>query len=188
MTAVADLDGSRYVFPTMSDSKPIEHDLLESFIGTTLVTDKVTIQPTSIDDKHVVIEGRLAVEDDQDDVEDLVEAVAFGFLFTLGVLSFADAVPAGNSGEYGFRPDDQLTGTDLLRHVQFRRGELRLSLDYLRGRMLKTTVVVRQDGTFEVTTMNRGIAATKWIERLQGKEPKVEKEPPTPQTPPQVLN
>lgn len=50
------------------------------------------INPTSADDKHVRIEGRLGLEEDEDGepVND-TEHYAFGFIYTLGVLSFADA-------------------------------------------------------------------------------------------------
>lgn len=48
--------------------------------------------PTICDDKHVRIEGRLGLEEDEDGepVND-AEHYAFGFIYALGVLSFADA-------------------------------------------------------------------------------------------------
>lgn len=173
----------------MSDDQPVEHDLIRSFVGAEIETVETRIQETSNGDKHVVIVGRLAVDDGEDeDVGDLVEAVAFGLIYTLALCSFTDAVPAGNSGEYGFKPDDQLTAADMLRHLRFRRGELHLYVDYLRGRMLKTSVVVRKDGTFELETVNRGTVAVKWIERLQGKGDEPAKAPSAPPAPPRMLN
>jgi hypothetical protein len=44
------------------------------------------------------------------------------------------------------------------------------SRDYVRGRCMKTTIVVRADGTFVLDTVNRGEAATRWVARLQGKK------------------
>lgn len=35
---------------------------------------------------------------------------------------------------------------------------------------MKTTIVIRKDGTFMLDTVNRGEAATRWIARLQGKK------------------
>jgi hypothetical protein len=48
------------------------------------------INPTSADDKHVRINGRLGLEEDEDG-EPVNDAV--GFIYALGVLSFADARP-----------------------------------------------------------------------------------------------
>ncbi len=97
----------------MSDEQPVEHDLIRSFVGTEIETVDTRIEETTNGDKHVVIVGRLAVDDEEEeDVGDLVEAVAFGLIYTLALCSFTDAVPAGNSGEFGFKPDDQLSATD----------------------------------------------------------------------------
>ena len=43
-------------------------------------------------------------------------------------------------------------------------------VDYLRGRCLKTKVEIASDGTIVLDTVNRGKAATMWIERLRGKK------------------
>jgi hypothetical protein len=43
-------------------------------------------------------------------------------------------------------------------------------IDYLRGRCVKTTVEVSSDGKALVETVNRGQAATRWVERLRGKK------------------
>ena len=42
--------------------------------------------------------------------------------------------------------------------------------DYVRGRMMKTTVTVSPDGRFTLTTTNRGEAANRWVAQLQGKK------------------
>ncbi len=103
------------------------------------------------------------------DEEDYVEWSAFGLIYALGVLSFANARPRGVSGMDFEEKDDWLVG-DMLKHLRFERGELHFYADYIRGRMLKTTVVVRADGTFRLETVNRGQAATRWISKLQGKK------------------
>jgi hypothetical protein len=58
----------------------------------------------------------------------------------------------------------------MLRHLRFERGELHFYADYVRGRCMKTTVIVRSDGTFMLDAVNRGEAATRWIAKLQGKK------------------
>lgn len=59
---------------------------------------------------------------------------------------------------------------DMLRGLRFERGELHFHADYVRGRCIKTTVIVRADGTFLLESVNRGEAATRWIAKLQGKK------------------
>ncbi len=164
----------------------IEQHWITLIAGVELVTTDVRANATTSDDKHVVIEGRFAVEDELD-LDDHVEHLSLPLLFGVAALSFADAVPAGNSGEFGFDPNDQLRAEDVLRHLRYRRGELSVYLDYLRGRMIKTTVVVRPDGRFTIDTVNRGEAATRWLEMLQGR---MHANAPSsvPALPPRVLN
>lgn len=64
---------------------------------------------------------------------------------------------------------DEWTAADMLRHIRFERGELRFYTDYVRGRMMKTEVIVRANGTVTLTTTNRGEAAKRWVEKLQRK-------------------
>ena len=45
-----------------------------------------------------------------------------------------------------------------------------LETDYVRGRMMKTTVTVRGDGRFTVETVNRHEAAVRWLRTLEGKK------------------
>lgn len=123
-----------------------------------------TINPTSTGDRHVRVEGRLG-DDEQDDVE----WSAFGFIFAIGLLSFHDARPRGYSGMH-FNAHDQWTAADMQRHLRYERGRLAFDADYVRGRMMKTTVTIYADGRFTLDTMNRGESATRWITRIQGKK------------------
>ena len=117
--------------------------------------------PTSADDRHLLIEGRLGIEEDEDgEPHNDAERCALGFIYALGVLSFADARPRGVSGMHFDQKDDWSVG-DMLRRLRFERGELRFYADHVRGRCLKTTVVVRSDGTFPLDTVNRGEVATR---------------------------
>jgi hypothetical protein len=59
---------------------------------------------------------------------------------------------------------------DLLRHLTFVRGRLHFYADYVRGRMVKTTVEIDEDGKILLETVNRGEAATRWVAKLQGKK------------------
>ncbi len=145
-------------------TEPIEHELIRSVAGVDIKVHKTEKRPTTADDWHMVIEGRLGEADDDD-----VEFAGMGLLYALGLLSFADARPRGAS-ELDFDATDDWTAGDMLRHFRFERGELHFYADYVRGRCMKTDVVVRRDGTFRLETTNRGEAATRWIARLQGKK------------------
>ncbi len=150
--------------------EPIEYELLHQATLAEIAVTETRIEPTTADDKHVCLEGRLGLEEDEDgEPMDDVEHYAFGFIYALGMLSFADARPRGVSG-IDFEETDQWTAGDMLRRLRFEQGELHCYADYVRGRCMKTTVVVRADGTFRLETVNRGEAATRWIAKLQGKK------------------
>lgn len=93
---------------------------------------------------------------------------ALGRFFVLGLLSFADARPRGISGKW-YEDDDQSTAADMLRHLRFEHGELQLDVDYLRGRWVKTRIEVKSDGLVVLDTVNRGQAATRWVDEMRGK-------------------
>jgi hypothetical protein len=69
-----------------------------------------------------------------------------------------------------FQDDDQWYVGDMLRHLRYEHGELHFYADYVRGRMMKTTIHVRQDGTIQLETINRGESAARWVATLQGKK------------------
>ncbi len=104
------------------------------------------------------------------DGEEQAEWGSFGLMFTLAALSFADARPRGYS-EVEFIEADEFRITDFFDGLRFVRGELHLSSDYVRGRCMKTDIVVRQDGRVTLETRNRGEAALRWVDRLKGKKP-----------------
>ncbi len=146
----------------MEEREPVEHSLLKDATLLDFEVLETNIQPTvGNDDFHVVI--TLKTEDD------LLDKCAVGFMFTLAMLSFHDARPRGVSGQW-FEDDDQLSIGDLLKDFQYRAGVLHYYGDYLRGRCLKTSIEVHPNGKLKLETVNRGQAATRWIERLQGKK------------------
>ena len=122
------------------------------------------------DEAEFALRLTLSFDDEDSPEEDRAEIVewgALGFLFAIGVLSFADARPRGLSEV----ESDDFRLSDLLAGLRFQNGELRLDTDYLRGRRLKTRVAVRPDGTGTLETVGRGKAALRWITRLKGKKP-----------------
>ena len=74
----------------------------------------------------------------RDDVAD----GALPLIFAIAVLSFHEARPRGTS-DIDYVERDEWTVDDLCRHLHFTRGTLHLDTDYLRGRMMKTRVMVR---------------------------------------------
>lgn len=143
-------------------SIPIEHE----WIRYGLLFDEIEIVETKItptvgnEDLHV----EMMLQAD----EDLVRTTSFALIYVLALLSFADARPRGVSGQW-YDDEDQFTAADMLRHLDFQHGKLHLYVDYLRGRCVKTTVEVSSDGRVRLDTVNRGQAATRWVDRLKGK-------------------
>ncbi|MCA9630277.1 MAG: hypothetical protein KC766_21550 [Myxococcales bacterium] len=150
--------------------EPIEYELLHQATLAEISVTETRIEPTTANDKHVWLTGRLGLEEDEDgEPVDDVQHYAFGFIYALGMLSFLDARPRGVSG-IDFEETDRWSAGDLLRYLRFEGGELHFYADYVRGRCMKTTVIVRADGSFRLESVNRGEAATRWIAKLQGKK------------------
>lgn len=148
----------------MEPEDSIEHELLKTAMAVEVTVTGTTITPTSTGDRHVRMEGRLGDDEDED-----VEWGAFGFIYAIGLLSFHDARPRGHSGMH-FKEHDPWTAADMQRHLRYERGRLSFDSDYVRGRMMKTTVTIYPDGRFTLDTVNRGETATRWIARIQGKK------------------
>ncbi len=130
-----------------------------------------------VDDAEFGVRIDPGLADDEDEAEDVVEWGAFGFLYVLGALSFADARPRGLS-EAEYREDDEFGLENLLGCLQFRGGSLYFHADYLRGRRMKTTITLRSNGTATLTTLGRGQAAPRWLNKLKGKTPLCAVDPP----------
>jgi len=105
---------------------------------------------------------------DTDEGTDDVAWAAFGFLFAVAALSFNDARPRGVS-DRDFLEGDEFTVADFFVSLRYERGELYLSIDYVRGRYVKTDITVRPDGRVTIETRGRGDAVLRWLDRIQGK-------------------
>lgn len=113
---------------------------------------------------------RLELRFVQDETEDYPggDSGALGFLFALGVLSFEDARPRGAS-EMHFQEQDEFGVGDFLDCLSHSvDGHLRFDADYLRGRRMKTRIVVPPGGPVTIDTQGRGRSAEHWLARLQG--------------------
>jgi hypothetical protein len=153
----------------------IDHSVGYKLLETAALVDFKVGDPiiqSSIDGEYISLQVDLQIGTDDEDEEystNAVEWAAFGLIFALGVLSFADARPRGHS-DIDFVDDDEFTVGDLFECLRFVNGELHFESDYLRGRCMKTDITVRKDGRVTLSTRNRGQAALRWLDRLQGKK------------------
>ena len=118
----------------------------------------------------VQIDLVLGEEGEEAEPEELVEWAAFGFIFTLASLSFNDASSRGSS-DIDYIEEDAFSIADLISGMSFEQGMLHFSVDYLRGRLLKTDIRVSRNGEVKLETRSRGKQAVFWLDRLQGKKP-----------------
>lgn len=151
-------------------SRPAWQQLLETGI---LVQFRIldTQTESAPDKENVAVRADLIFIGDDADTEpsEVAEWGAFGFLYTLASLSFDDARPRGYSGE-DFESEDSFTVSDFFEGLSYKNGELHLSVDYVRGRYIKTDITIRPDGTATLETWGRGQTALHWLDKLQGKK------------------
>lgn len=153
----------------MSDELPIEYELLKDVVALNLKVLDTKIEHF-MENIHVkIVMQDVDEEEDEDENSNVIESCAWGLIYALGVLSFADARPRGVSDMHYVEKDEWHVG-DMLRHLRFERGRLHFYADYVRGRMLKTTIDIDRDGKITLETVNRGEAATRWVSKLQGKK------------------
>jgi hypothetical protein len=158
------------------EARTIGHKLLETgtLVSFRIVEQEVLSGPDEAEFglrlklKFTTAEGENDLDED-DVAENTAEWGALGFMFVLGVLSFADARPR-EASILEYEQDDEFKLADFIEGLRFVRGELRFHADYIRGRRIKTLVVVRSNGTVTAETTGRGMAALRWLERMQGKK------------------
>jgi hypothetical protein len=93
---------------------------------------------------------------------------AVPLIYVLSAFSFGDARPRGVSGIDYFE-DDEWTLADMATRLKLERGQIVFDADYVRGRMMKTRIVVGSNGCFTIETRNRHEMALRWLDRLRGK-------------------
>jgi hypothetical protein len=148
----------------------IAADLIE--VGTLVefsVNDTHTELSPDKENISVKVEMTFETDEEYDDPSDVVEWAAFGFIFVLAFLSFADSRPRGMS-EIEFRIEDEFGIKEYMECLSFSQGELHFNADYIRGRSMKTSITVRSDGKVTMTTWGRGEAVLRWLDKLKGKK------------------
>jgi len=99
-----------------------------------------------------------------------VSWAAIPLIYALSALSFADARPRGHSDvEYEKREDDWFL-SDVLSRLTFVQGSLVFDSDYVRGRMMKTRLELRANGTLLVETRGRYGMVHRWFGILRGQK------------------
>ena len=113
-------------------------------------------------DKHISLVGKFG-----EDAAECVSFAAIPFIYFVSALSFLGAKPAGASVKE-YQEHDAWTIGDTVLGIRFEQGDLHFYADYIRGRRMKTTIIVRQDGTFTVFCLDRGDLPLAWIAKLRG--------------------
>lgn len=153
----------------MSTDRSVGHKLLETGTLVEFEVKNTNIEPALDGETSFVHIDIQLGGDEGGDGEEQAEWGAFGFMFALAVLSFTDGRPRGYS-EKEFIETDEFTVADFFEGLKFTRGALHFDADYVRGRCMKTEIIVRRDGLVTLETRGRGESALRWVERLKGKK------------------
>ena len=76
----------------------------------------------------------------------------------------------GTMAKLVYGMNQSLDGIDEGEQLHLERGEIVFDADYVRGRMMKTRIVIGSNGRFTVETGNRHEMALRWLDRLRGKK------------------
>ncbi len=69
-----------------------------------------------------------------------------------------------------FEPDEEWNLEYFLQGLEFEKGYLKYTGDYISGRQIKTTIIFESGGKVNIDTRNRGKGADRWMTQLQGKK------------------
>lgn len=94
---------------------------------------------------------------------------AIGILFTLSLMSFTYSAPRGYSENF-FVPDEEWNLEYFVNGLEFERGAICFTSDYVSGRLMKTDIKFEPGGKVILTTRNRARGAERWLLNLQGKK------------------
>jgi len=140
-----------------------ESPLIKEYISQAITTDVKLVDSRS-DLAGDIPSQYIKLQIDEEDVE----TSAFGILYAVSLISFLQARPAGIS-VIDYQEEDVWSPEDLYRHLSFGNGKLHFYADYVRGRLMKTTIEISGDGSIVIRTINRADHATQWVEFLAGK-------------------
>lgn len=98
-----------------------------------------------------------------------IEWAGLRLLFTLACLSFAHAKPKGFSVN-DYKENDVFLMSDFISGVKFNNGSLTWHGDYIKGRKIKTDLLVDSGGFFKIATYARGSGPQFWINFLNGQQ------------------
>jgi len=140
-----------------------ERPLIQKYIGQAVTTGFKLVESKS-DQVAGIPSQQIKLLIDEDDIE----TAAFGIMYSISLVSFLQARPAGVSVIH-YLEQDIWSAEDFHRHLSFRHGKLHFHADYVRGRLMKTTIEMSKDGTLVIETINRADQASQWAEYLLGK-------------------
>jgi len=132
------------------------------------ITNKDIQLATDEENVHVRVGLQFSAEEDEEP-EGIAEWGALGFIFTIAAQSFNDARPRGYS-DIHFKQVDEFTVADFMEGLTFGVTGLKFHGDYIRGRSLKTEVVVDAYGAALINTYGRGESVLRWLDTLKGKK------------------
>ena len=140
-----------------------ERPLIQEYISQTVTTNFKLVESKS-NQVGDIPSQQIKLLIDEDDVE----TSAFGIMYSVSLISFLQGRPAGVS-VIDYQEQDIWSVEDLHRHISFSQGKLSFYADYVRGRLMKTSIEISKDGTVVIETINRADQASQWAEYLLGK-------------------
>lgn len=148
----------------MDINDSLVHKLLEQTVGIEIevLSNNYNEIPVSDGSMNTSQEIIFQIKEEEPDIS------AIGVLYTLSLISFSYASPRGMS-EIEFVPDEQWSLAHFVAGLEFDRGMLRFSSDYVSGRLMKTDISFEPGGKVTLSTRNRGKGAETWLGLLRGK-------------------
>ena len=140
------------------EPSPLELTLMSEALALDLAVQALKV--TKLDGDNVLVTMQL-----RDEIE-LLSGCVWGLIYTIGALSF-EAAPLHGNLEADLSGGDRWNVGDMLAHLAFANGKLQFHADVVRGRCMRTMMVVDQGGTIFIQTVDRGQALARWIARLR---------------------
>lgn len=158
---------------TMTDeARMIGYVLLKTatLVRLRVLSEEVLDVPGDAAEFGLRLELKFIPHEDEDEVaEAIAEWGAFGSIFALGVLPFAEG-KLRNLSEFEYEETDEFKLGDFIEGLRLVRGKLHFDADYIRRRWIKTCIVARSNGTIMLQTIGRGKPALRRLDQLKGKK------------------